>query len=198
MPSEANSSELDWASVEMSMEAREYYEKEFLPRYKKLQQQVDQTPLVVLIWGPGQSEGDLYEKRVQIRGALRQTGYAAVFSEEIDGQCSALLDSVKARELLQAKEADFIVAIIGSPGSIAEVHDFAGFLRDLASKMLIFIDSRHVGGYSYMGALSELKVSYGNVETYEYPRDIRECFLMSAVQKRLRVLRWAKWRARLT
>jgi len=84
-----------------------------------------------------------------------------------------------------------------SAGSIAEVHDFAGFIRDLGSKMFIFIDSRHVSGYSYTGALQELKTLYNNVQTYEYPKDIHECHLIAAVEERLRILRWAKWRAGL-
>jgi len=68
--------------------------------------------------------------------------------------------SAKARELLQAIAADFIVILQGSPGSIAEVHDFAGFIREIGSKMLIFIDERAQEGYSDTGALHELKTLY--------------------------------------
>jgi hypothetical protein len=181
----------------MGQRAREYYEKAFLPKYKELEAEVRRTPLAVLVWGPGLSDSDLYKKRLQIRAVLRSEGYAAVFSEEIDADSGDLGNSAKARELLQALAADFIVVIHGSPGSVAEVHDFAGFIGDLGRKMLIFIDSQHVGGYSYTGALKELQTVYNNVHTYRYPEDIEQCHLIAAVRSRLTVLRWAKWRASL-
>lgn len=197
-PIDSTGSVSDWERTEMSPEAREYYEKTFLRGYKEMQEKVAKTPLAVLIWGPGSAGGDLYEKRVQIRGVLRQAGYAAFFSEEVADEGPAVLTSSKALELIQALVADFIIVIIGSPGSVAEAHDFAGFLHDIGTKMLLFIDSRYIGGYSYKGALSDLKTLYNNVHTYEYPRDIRECFLLGGVQERLRVLRTAKWQARLS
>jgi len=184
--------------LEMSARAREYFEKSFLVRYRELQREVESTPLVVLIWGPGAGGGDLYQKRMQIRDELMTQGYAAVFSEDIDTQCGDLNMSSKARELLQAYAADFIVIIHSSPGAIAETHDFAGFLQDLGRKLLVFIDSRHVDGYSYTGALFELRAAYNNVRTYVYPEDISQCHLLSSVESRLHVLRWAKWRGTLS
>jgi hypothetical protein len=188
--------ELEGALTSTTSRAREYYEKTFLPKYRELQWSVEATPLTVLIWGPGHSGRDLYQKRVQIRNLLREKGYAAVFSEDVDAECS-FPASAKARELLQALAADFIVVIQASPGSTAEIHDFAGFIQDLGPKMLIFVDSRYVDGYSYTGALNDLKVIYNNVHTYQYPRDIEECLLRAAIEERLRVLRWAKWRQQL-
>jgi len=193
MPNDSSRSMPNWAGVEMSPEARKCY-VEFLRRYNELQQQVDNTPLVVIIWGSGTSGGDIYDKRLQIKGRLRSLNYAAVFSEDIDGDCPDFLTSTKARELLQALESDLIVVIASSPGSIAEVHDCAAFPRDIGSKLLVFIDSRYVEGYSYAGALNELNSQYKNVRQYQYPRDVKECFLMEAVEERLRTLRWAKWR----
>ena len=73
---------------------------------------------------------------MDIRDTLLTNGYAAIFSEEIDKDAPSKLDSTKAREMAQAKVADFIVVIMGSPGSIAEVSDFAGFIGDIGSKML--------------------------------------------------------------
>jgi hypothetical protein len=180
-----------WESAAMSSEAAAYYAK-FLKRYRKKAQRVESTPLAVLIWGPGSTGGDLYEKRRQIRGVLLSKGDAAVFSEEIDAAAGDFGVTSKAREYLQAKESDFLVVLYGAPGSIGEVHDFAGF-KEIASKMLIFVDSRHVGGYGYTGALKELSELYNNVCTYEYPKDIHECHLLGKVEERLRILRWAKW-----
>jgi hypothetical protein len=143
--------------------------------------------------GPGPAGADLFQKRQQIRGLLRLRGDAAFFSEELDVAYSDFSASARARELLQAHGADFLVVLYSSPGAIAEVHDFGGFLYELGSKMLVFIDSRHVSGYGYTGLLSELKARFNNVQTFEYPKDIVECHLTGAVEERLKSLRLAKW-----
>lgn len=51
--------------------------------------------------------------------------------------------------------------------------------------MLVFIDNRHQDGYSFKGALRELRTLYNNVETYEYPKDIHECNLVASVLKKV-------------
>lgn len=181
-------------NLKMSARAREYFLRDFASKYAELQAKAESEPLSVLIWGPGESGGDLYEKRRSIRALLLEQGYAAVFSEEVDAELPARPGmSSKIRELLQAVAADFVVVLQSSPGSIGEAHDFANVLNGIGSKMLIFVDSRHVLGYSYTGALQELATLYKNVETYKYPEDITECHLSTAVTNRLRVLRWAKW-----
>src|SRR5262249_30769992 len=94
---------------------------------------------------------------------------------------------------IQAHRADFIVVLYSSPGSIAEVHDFGGFLKVLGSKMLVFVDSRYIHGYGYSGLLTELKADFNNVHEYQYPEDITECHLMGVVDEKLGRLRIAKW-----
>jgi len=177
--------------VPMSPRAREYFEKVFMPRYEALQAKVRQVPLVILVWGPGPSAGDLYQKRLRIRDELRKRGHAAVFSEEITGPVPF---SQKGIEFLQAEAADLIVVLQASYGSVAEVHDFAEF-RVINYKMLIFIDERATDGYSYQGALRELKTLYNNVETYKYPEDIVECRLLTKVMEKVEVMQMVKWRA---
>lgn len=184
----------NWADMGLSPTAEEYYRNTFLPRYKQYLDRVNQTPLTVLVWGPGESGGDLYEKRLQIRGKLRQANVAAMFSEEIDKDQPVPDSSTKARELLQALAADLIVILQASPGSTAEAHDFAAFIQDIGRKMLIFIDKGAERGYGYTGALSELREHYSNVHTFDYPRDIKECHLLSTVLCRIRVMRHVKWR----
>jgi hypothetical protein len=184
----------NFADIPMTERARNYFEHSFLPRYRQLEEEVSKTPLTVLIWGPGASGATIYEKRVQIRGLLREAGYAAVFSEELDAELGNRWSfSSKMRGLLQAIAADFIVALHASPGSIAEVHDFAHFLTDVGPKMLVFIDAAHVSGYSYTGALQDLRNLYQNVRTYEYPKDIDDCHLATAVLEHLKALRCGKW-----
>lgn len=161
-----------------------------------MQEDVETMPLAVLIWGPSATGGDLYEKRLQIRGILRSNGYSAVLSEEIDAECGGFNASSKGREFLQALNADFVVVIYGSPGSIAETHDFAGF-QEIGHKMLILIDSRYKAGYGFQGALAELSQTYNNVHTYEHSNQITEYPLLTKILERLANFRWTKWQAQL-
>jgi len=182
----------------MSREAREFYDKEFVPQFNRLLDEIRKTPLSILVWGPGVSGGDVYEKRLQIRGHLRELGHAAIFSEELKPKlthdCHAQLTfSSNVIELCQAIPAEFIVVIHSSPGSIAEIHDFG---EQVGSKMFIFIDERYQDGYSYTGLLRELALRYNNVETYQYPADIENCHLLGAVERKVQELQVAKWRTR--
>jgi len=184
--------QLAWDSTGMSPLAQVQFEK-YKRWLKEDMSAIQATPLVVLVWGPGRSGGDLFKKRLQIRDMLRQHGDVALFSEELDEVCKGYAASARGKELVQANRADFIVVIYGSPGSIAEVHDFGGFLDVLGSKMLVCIDSRYSDGYGYSGLLTELESRFKNVHKYTYPADIHECHLMSAVDERLKKLRLGKW-----
>lgn len=179
--------------AQLSPRARAYFEQVFKPQYEKLQRAVQETPLAILVWGPGASAGDLYQKRLQIRDELRRRGHAAFFSEELEEMSPTTL-SQKGIEFLQAQAADLIVVMQASYGSVAEVHDFAEH-RVINFKMLIFIDEKATDGYSYRGALQELKTLYNNVETYKYPEDIRECNLLTKVLAKVSVLQMVKYRA---
>ncbi len=179
--------------VPLSPRAKEYFNNVFKPKYDALEQAVKQTPLAILVWGPGASAGDLYQKRLQIRDELRRRGHAAFFSEELEDSSQGL-PSQKGIEFLQAQAADLIVVMQASYGSVAEVHDFAEH-RVINFKMLIFIDEKATDGYSYRGALAELKALYNNVETYKYPEDIVQCHLLTKVVEKVNVLQMVKYRA---
>ena len=180
-------------TVPLTPRAKEYFNNVFKPKYDALQQAVQQTPLAILVWGPGASAGDLYQKRLQIRDELRRRGHAAFFSEDLEGTAPDSL-SQKGIEFLQAQAADLIVVMQASYGSVAEVHDFAEH-RVINFKMLIFIDEKATDGYSYRGALAELKALYNNVETYKYPEDIVQCHLLTKVLEKVNVLQMVKYRA---
>jgi hypothetical protein len=185
----AKQPELDGAG--MSPLAQAHLQK-FKRWLKEDMAEVETTPLVVLVWGPGESGGDLYQKRLQIRDMLRGGGDAALFSEELDALCAGFKGSARAKELIQANRADFIIVLYGSPGSIAEAHDF-GFFDVLGSKMLVCVDSRHVDGFGYKGLLTDMQKRFNNVHEYAYPEDIRDCHLMTALEERLETFRVGKW-----
>ena len=179
--------------VPLSPRAREYYERTFKPRLDAMQTDVAQMPLTILVWGPGQSNPELYAKRVQIRDELRQRGHAAFFSEDLAEQ-RPVNYSQKAIEFLEASAADMVVVLQVSYGSVAEVHDFADY-RVINSKMLIFISDQATDGYSYQGALNELKTLYNNVDTFHPPDDITSCRLKTLVLEKVSLLQLLKWRA---
>ena len=181
----------------MSPEARAYYENHFLPRYRQILAEVERTPLVVLVWGPGPAFGDLHDKRLQILRELRLRHVTAIFSEEVDEDNPRIAASSKAREIAQAIAADFIVVIQALPGSIGEAHDVGAFLTTLGSKVLVFVDETATAGYGFTGVLQELRILYGNVETFRYPDDINSCRLTGTVLSKVSVLRHAKWRRSL-
>ena len=111
------SDQLGWDSTGMSPLARAHYEK-YIRWLKDDMPDIDATPLVVLVWGPGKSGGDLFIKRGQIRDMLLKHGDVALFSEDLDEVCSGFSGSARAKELIQAHRADFIIVIYGSPGAI--------------------------------------------------------------------------------
>lgn len=184
----------DWTE-NLSPAARKYYER-FIRNCEKRRNQVRSVPLIVLIWGPGDSAlPRLYRKRTEIRDTLRDMDCPALFSEELQALSGPDRLSARAEELIQAVDADLIVLIYGSFGSVAEFHDFSPF-RKIASKMLVFIDSKHVEGYGFQGALKEFSHLYRSVEVFEYPKDIEQCNLRTAILGRVDTLRVAKWSER--
>ena len=154
-------------------------------KFKRLTAQslIARSRLSVLIWGPGEQwDKDLYGKRVQIRDKLQELGHEAEFSERI------LTPSVReagginlsVAELLQAREYEYIVSIMESPGSIGEVHDFCRE-PEIAHKMTICINEEHLSGYSAQGVLRIFEGNHGHIEKFKFPDDIIGCHLLGRV-----------------
>jgi hypothetical protein len=184
-----NPAPTQWGSIILTARAQAHFCEFFLPRYQKILQEIDHTPLAVLIWGPGPTGGILYDKRLRIRDALRGNDVTAVFSEEIPQPTDY---SLSAHEFAQAQVADLIIVIECSNGSTAEVHDFAR-IRSVASKLLVFIDANALEGYSYKGLLCQMNERFNNVHPYKYPEDIVQCNLLENVVSQVRFLRETRW-----
>src|SRR5882724_7033568 len=101
MPGKKRSTKPSWGSTGMSPAAKAHYEK-YVRWLKDDMSDIEATPLVVLVWGPGESGGDLFKKRQQIRDELREHGDVALFSEELEEVCSGFAGSARAKELIQA------------------------------------------------------------------------------------------------
>ncbi len=148
-----------------------------------VQDLVCRSRLSVLIWGPSeQANGALSRKRIQIRDELQNLGHQADFSEDIltSDALAAGGINLSVAELLQARGYEYIVCIMGSPGSIGEVHDFCR-MSEITHKMTICIDKRHLSGYSGKGIIRIFEGNHGHLETFKFPEDITSCNLLNRV-----------------
>lgn len=106
---------------------------------------VQEIPVSVLIWGPTPSaKNDVGKLRNNLRNELREKGHLAMFSEEIIEPDSG---STRIQQLIHAQEFDLIVSLPFTPGSIGELHDFAGDRR-VNSKLLVCLNNEFKSGYS--------------------------------------------------
>ncbi len=156
------------------------------------------STLRILVWGPSASGGDLYEKRVQIKQRLELLGHTVHFSEDVwtseHLKRSGL--NITVAEYIQASCYDFIVCLMASAGSIAEVHDFAKE-RAFAGKMMICADASHKSGYSANGALTIFEGMNGKLDWFTNPTDLIECHLTGRVLEHVEKVRSAKqWEQR--
>lgn len=144
---------------------------------------IDRSRLSVLVWGPvEQGDKDLYRKRILIRDKLKELGHKAEFSEDIltPSVIEAGGLNLSVAELLQAREYEYIIIIMGSPGSIGEVHDF-GHMSEIAHKMTICINEEYLSGYSAQGVLRIFEGNHGRIEKFKFPDDITGCHLLTRV-----------------
>ncbi len=143
---------------------------------------VTRAKLKVLVLGPGQTGGALYQKRCAIRDELRRLGHDADFCEDIwsAGKLSGSGLNLSVAELVTARSYDYIVCLMAGPGVIGEVHEFAA-RPELASKMLVCVDQIHQSGYSAQGILRILEGANGRLDWFQSPTDIDECYLLGRV-----------------
>lgn len=135
-------------------EAQRLFEK-IIPQINEELSEIKKIPVSILLWGPSPySDSPISDMRKLLRDELRKLGHLALFSEEIveDG-----LGSIRIQQLVQAQKFDMIVSIPESPGSIAEIHDFAGDAR-VNGKLLVFLNNEYIEGYSHQSlqALSSI------------------------------------------
>ncbi len=169
------------------------------PEYKKrlLQRraEVARTPFVILVWGPGEkSESLASKKRRHVRNSLAcHFGSESVyFSENHDLQEYREIWGDYAKEFYEALEADAIVAIAESIGSITEL---ASYQEDIAGKCIVFVEKRapHEQGFAAQ-AYASLRVE--PIEIEEWQSCERICRLARQFAETLLVKKYRSARAR--
>ena len=136
------------------------------------------SKLRIMVLGPGETQETLYNKRCEIRDELNRLGHQAEFPEETWSEIKLKISEINlaVAEYIQAKEYDFIVCLMASPGSIGEVHELAGN-KQIASKMLICVDEINREGYSSQGILRIFEGFHGKIDWFKNPNDIDNCCL---------------------
>lgn len=138
--------------------------------------------LKILILGPGESGGEIYRKRCEVRELLTRLGHEAHFCEDIWTpdvlERSGL--NLAIAEYIQARAYDYVVCLMASPGSIGEAHDLAKDRR-IAVKMMICVDGQHKSGYSAQGILRIFEGYNGKLDWFQNPTDIAECHLATRI-----------------
>ena len=127
--------------------------------------QIDKIPIAALIWGPAPSAGTpIANARVQLREQLTVRGHLARFSEELVDP--TLPYSIFSQQLAQAKAFDIVFSLPDSPGSIAEIHDFAR-IPDLAPKVVGFLNSRWNNGYANQSLMQIESIATCRIQPYD-------------------------------
>jgi hypothetical protein len=109
-------------------------------------QRISKIPIAALIWGPNPISGSrLASTRNLVRETLRNDGVYACFSEELYD--ATIPYSNRAQQVAQAEAFDVVFSIPDSPGSIAEIHDFAIIPR-ISPKIVAFLDEAWNDGYA--------------------------------------------------
>lgn len=175
--------------VPKSKSAKEYHKNVFVPRIEALRKEIESVPLTVLIWGPGKTNGVLYEQRVGILNALRKRHIDAEMSESLTTETNEW--SHQSQEYMQAIAADLIIILCASPGSIAELAAFSTD-EDLARKMVVFIDRAHDASYVSLGPARDMCV-FGQLHYYTDPDDFESGKLINIALHTVRKHQIAAW-----
>lgn len=140
--------------------------------------QIDSIPIAALIWGPAPTAGTpISDARVRLRDELSARGHLARFSEELVDP--ALPYSIFSQQLAQAKAFDIVFSLPDSPGSIAEIHDFAR-IPDLAPKVVGFLNSRWNNGYSNQSLMQIESIATCRIQPYDDTK-LPDCILTVAL-----------------
>jgi hypothetical protein len=117
--------------------------------------------LRVLVWGPSPTnaaadQGGYTEKRKQIKQALLDDGHMAFFSEELRLPGSRIPTNLM--EEIQAAEADAVVIIASTHGSVGEAHEYG---VQLQAKLLLWLPTAGMKSFTDEGARRYINAAGG-------------------------------------
>jgi hypothetical protein len=140
-------------------------------------EEVDRIPIAVLIWGPSPTAATpAAATRVRLRDELINDGHLAQFSEDLIDR--TVDRSIQLQQLTHVQSHDIVFSIPDSPGSIAEIHDFAK-VPGLSHKIITFLDRGWNGGYSNLTLLEFQSQITCAIELYD-AGDLPACIVQKA------------------
>ena len=145
----------------------------------KALQRIDGIPVAALIWGPTPDSGSVVGQiRLRLRDELSNRGHLANFSEDLTDHTTQR--SVLAQQVAQAEAHDIIFSIPDSPGSIAEIHDFAR-IPWLSHKIVTFLDHEWNDGYSNQSLIQMQSTVTCQIQTYDSD-SLPDCVIDKAIE----------------
>jgi hypothetical protein len=142
-------------------------------------QRIQRVPVAALIWGPAPTATTpVASARGQLKDQLNLNGHHARFSEDLVDPKSTM--SVVAQQMSQAEAFDVVFSIPDSPGSIAEIHDFAR-IPQLSHKIVAYLNADWNSGYANQSLIQLQSVATCKIQLYK-AADLPGCILTSALE----------------
>jgi hypothetical protein len=155
------------------------------------------TKLEILVFGPAVHPpstdpyvASLQQKRKQIKERLLSEGHNALFGEDIvDPSLPSHLTDPLLQEVVAAGEADLIVVLVGSPGSIFEAQAISS-RRELCAKAAFYCFEDHEDGL----VVQHLRYmrTFGATCQLVSLADVNACHLTAAVLDKVAAIQIAK------
>jgi hypothetical protein len=146
-------------------------------RRKEILDQVRRVRLAALVWGPTPvSTSPQGQARLLLRDELTRDGHLVRFSEDLIDPAST--HSVLLQQVAQAEAHDIVFSLPGSPGSTAEIHDFAR-IPGLSHKIVAFLDTNWSDGYSNQSLLQMQSTATCQIQLYR-SCDLPDCIIEKA------------------
>lgn len=155
------------------------FEEEVERRRSEALLRIQRIPVAGLIWGPSPAAGTpVANARLALRDILLNNRHLARFSEELLDPSSPL--SVYTQQVAQAEAYDIVFSIPDSPGSIAEIHDFAR-IPWLSHKVVAFLNTEWNDGYSNQSLIQLQSIATCQVQLY-HASALPQCIIDPALR----------------
>lgn len=155
----------------------------FIAQVRQRQQQalsrIARVPIAALIWGPNPGlNTPVANCRKIVKETLSNDGVYACYSEDLFDP--TLSYSNVAQQVAQAEAFDLVISIPDSPGSIAEIHDFA-IIPGVSNKIVTFLDERWNNGYANSSLIRLQSTVSCRVQLYN-PDNLPDCIVSESVK----------------
>ncbi len=148
---------------------------------------IRKTPVAVLIWGPNPTAADpIAGTRIALRDTLMKEGHVARFSEDLIKTGTGF--STLAQQVAHVEAHDIVFSLPGSPGSVAEIHDFAR-MPGVSHKIISFLNRDWNDGYSNQTLIQLRSTLSPDIQIYD-PAQLPDCVVNSALEFVHRLQEW--------